>query len=489
MMEIPAIVQSPSAIPQAHGAPGAPRGERGIALIVVLLLMAVLSGLATGFAMNGNIEVQMGTNEVYYAGARAAAEAGLNRAIVQIIADNTTEWLAGADGAIDAGTPTAAVNADNGKLTFLLGGAPGPYALDAAGEYTYDVEILDDDNDLLYAVPLNSSQITQMSEDDNIFTDDNDKLILRATGFGPNGTTVRIARVLASDTDPINMVNSNFDAAIIVNGNFEMNGAITVNGSSGSVHANGNLSKTGVSGTITGNATTSGTYSGGIMATGATTSGAPTVNVPDIQASNYEHLATYKLSSTGAIYTKDAFGAWNTTACTTSACKGIGWTSSISGGVATWSTGKTPTEATYYVEGNVSIGPTSGSANKAVSIIATGNIDVNSNQAKLTPFANSIQFVTNGDLTINASDLDVDASVLEGEIRVRGQMDAGGNMEFQGRVIVQDVAGAGSAVANGATRIHGSVEFTYNGTLDDEATVSIPGATTYTNNISGWMEQ
>jgi type II secretory pathway component PulK len=56
--------------------------ERGIALIVVLLLMAVLSGLATGFAMTGQVEVQMGTNEVYYAGARAAAEAGLNRAIV-----------------------------------------------------------------------------------------------------------------------------------------------------------------------------------------------------------------------------------------------------------------------------------------------------------------------------------------------------------------------------------------------------------------------
>ena len=31
------------------------RSERGIALVVVLLLMAVLSGLATGFAMNGKV--------------------------------------------------------------------------------------------------------------------------------------------------------------------------------------------------------------------------------------------------------------------------------------------------------------------------------------------------------------------------------------------------------------------------------------------------
>src|SRR5215213_4298333 len=75
-------------------------GEHGIALNVVLLLMAVLSGLATGFAMTGQIEVQMGTNEVYYAGARAAAEAGLNRAIVEVINDSTTNLLAGQDGLV-----------------------------------------------------------------------------------------------------------------------------------------------------------------------------------------------------------------------------------------------------------------------------------------------------------------------------------------------------------------------------------------------------
>ena len=35
------------------------RSEKGIALVVVLLLMAVLSGLATGFAMNGRIETAL----------------------------------------------------------------------------------------------------------------------------------------------------------------------------------------------------------------------------------------------------------------------------------------------------------------------------------------------------------------------------------------------------------------------------------------------
>ncbi len=100
------------------------RSERGIALVVVLLLMAVLSGLATGFAMNGKVESSMAVNEVYYAGARAAAEAGMNRAIEAIRMDTTTNLLAGVDGAVDpAVAVTAGVNADNGNVAFLLTGA------------------------------------------------------------------------------------------------------------------------------------------------------------------------------------------------------------------------------------------------------------------------------------------------------------------------------------------------------------------------------
>ncbi|HWI17422.1 MAG TPA: PilX N-terminal domain-containing pilus assembly protein [Vicinamibacterales bacterium] len=464
--------------------------ERGIALVVVLLLMAVLSGLATGFAMNGNIEVQMSTNEVYYAGARAAAEAGLNRAIVEITdpANNTRDWLAGDDGAFDNGNLAATSNADNGQLDGVLLAA-GPYALDAAGQYTYDLEILDDDNNTLYPQAITTAgannQLTEMGEDGLLFTDTNSRLILRATGFGPSGTVVRIARVLEVTPAGGNPIVSSFDAAIIVNGDFEMNGNITVNGQSGSVHANGNLSKTGASGTITGNATTSGTYSGPAVASGATMSGQPTINLPDISSAAYQHHATYKLASNGNVYTRAANGIdWNTTACTTATCKGLGWTHS--GG--TWSTGKNPTPETYYVEGNVSIGPTQGTANKAVSIIATGNIDVNSNQAKLTPYANNIQFVTDQDLTINASDLDADSTIIEGEIRVRGQMTAGGNMSFQGRVMIQN-ENVGSPVATNGSRIHGSVTFTYNGTLADEAEIVLPGTPTFSYNMRGWIEQ
>jgi hypothetical protein len=145
---------------------------------------------------------------------------------------------------------------------------------------------------------------------------------------------------------------------------------------------------------------------------------------------------------------------------------------------------------TYYIEGSVDIGPTSGGSNKAVSVIATGDINVHGN-AKLTP-ANSdkVQFVANGDLEIvNGADLD-DPTLIDGQILVRGQFEGGGNMEFQGRVIVQDVHGLGNLVADGGNKIHGSVKFTYTGGIEAIGTPFLnPGATTYTYDVYGWMEQ
>jgi hypothetical protein len=469
------------------------KSERGIALIVVLLLMAVLSGLATGYALTGQVEVQMATNEVNFAGARAAAEAGLNRAIVEIVGDTTTNLLAGQDGLWSA-TPADASNDDNGRLDFMLGGA-GPYALGTTGQFSYTVEIFDDDNPVLYEGGLESGQITTMEENANIYVDANKRVILRATGFGPNGTEVRISRVIEHNptSEITGSTTTSVNPAILVNGDLELNGAITVSGTNetnniyGSIHVNGDVEKTGSGGTVTGSVTASGTADLGTFTPGGEFGGGrPTVNVPDIHASDYIGLADYKLvvvAGVGQVQTLQS-GAW--AQCTTSACKNTGW--AYSAGV--WSLGKNPGVGTYYVEGDVDIGPTSGSSNNSVSVISTGSINVHGN-AKLTPENDqSIQFVADGDIEIvNGADLDSPA-LVDGQIMVRGQFEAGGNMEFQGRVMVQDVDGVGNLVDDGANRLHGSVRFTYTGTIDPIEVV-IPGTmtTTYFNNVSGWMEQ
>ena len=242
-----------------------PRSERGIALVVVLLLMAVLSGLATGFAMNGHVESSMAHNEVYYAGARAAAEAGMNRAIEAIRVDTATNLLAGVDGLVDPGVAVGAgVNADNGKVGFLLTGA-SPYPLDAAGHYTLSIEIFDDDDPRLYTTALTGAQLAAMAiapgpaENGNGFTDTNDQLIIRATGFGPSNTVVTLSRVLLSQEDVV-VPPPSLNPAILVNGDLDIGGNITIQGLAGSVHANGDLLIGGNSASITKNATASGKY-------------------------------------------------------------------------------------------------------------------------------------------------------------------------------------------------------------------------------------
>src|SRR5688500_4282758 len=119
------------------------RSENGVALIIVLLLLAVMAGLTTGLTLNGQTEIAMAHNETYYAGARAAAEAGMNRAVEQIIASTDIDLLA---------IPTVP---DIGN---------GPF--DLTDEYSYRYEILDDDDPSLYPVALTGDQLAAMGENE-----------------------------------------------------------------------------------------------------------------------------------------------------------------------------------------------------------------------------------------------------------------------------------------------------------------------------------
>lgn len=486
----------------------AARSERGVTLIIVLLLLAVMTGLATGMTVNSQVEIAMASNEASYAGTRAAAEAGMNRAIEAIMADTGTNLLAGADGAVNAANPAAAVNADNGNIAFLLGSV-GPYALGA--RYSYTIQIFDDDDPSLYTTALTAAQLDDMGgdgpggivEDGTGYVNNNDRLILRVTGLGPNGTVVRVGRVLQSvDFTPTTNTTTLANPAILVNGDLSLKGSLNILGSEGNVHANGNLSLNGNSATVMGDATSTGTFTANPNWTptggGEFGGGRPYVNVPEIKASDYKNQADFILTAAGTITT-------NPLNVCSSGCPPMPthWTFSA----GTWSlNGNNATTGTLYVEGSVSISgnpPGGGPSNLiALSVIAEGSINI-TGRPKFTPEnAAKIQFVTNGDLTIGGNaDLD-DPTQVEGQIMVREQFEVGGNPEFQGRVMVQNVDGATNAY-DATTKpwgrrqgsiltsntIHGNMTVTYNGTLGTiSTTTTSTGATTYTNNVSGWME-
>lgn len=466
------------------------RSEKGMALITVLLLLAVVSALTTALAMSGQTEVTMASNEVYYAGARAAAEAGLNRAVEHLNDTPSLNLLAGADGNANA-------TADNG-LVPVVGSAT--YPVTAGSLYSYTVRVLDDDDPTLYATPLSDPQKNVMGEmtTNSANISDNNVLILRATGFGPRNTRVVVQRVLNVTTIP-NIVNQVIqfasNPAILVNGDLSISGSMVVGGSQGNVHANGNVSGSGSSYDVHGNLTATGNFSGNVHADGLVAPNMPAINVPEIKASDYRTLADYVLSSTGTIISA------STGLPCTSGCPS-GWT--FSGGA--WSaSGSMPSSATYYVEGPVSIHGTGNNAMTSLSIIAEGNITLTGNGRFRPENSSGIQFVTNGDFKLGGNVTADEANVdMDGQILVREQMDIFGNSNFQGRVMVENRNGASNAYnaltnPNGrrgadsfsANDLRGNMTVTYNGGLGEivsTQTIQVNNPPTYTNNVAGWIE-
>ena len=454
-----------------------PRSEHGIALIVVLLLMAVLSGLATGFAMNGRVEVAMASNESYYAGARAAAEAGINRATEAIRADTTHDLLSGFDGVVDELNAAAAANADNGDIGYMLNGAP-PYAL--AGEYTYSIEIFDDDDPQLYTTALSNDQLIAMGNEDGTgFVDLNDQLILRATGFGPGNTMVRISRRILSQENITVTPPTEANPAILVDGDLNITGNITVEGDEGNIHANGDMTISGNAAGVSGDATATGDFTAndGWHAGGTQGGGKSNINVPEIHASNYIGHADFILHDDGTVTLGDGV----------SGCGGscpTGWTWSGT----TWSSDNDISAGTFYVETSVTMSGNPGKkgAELAVSVISEGSISITGTPKFKPENDEKLQFVTEGDLIIAGNvDLD-DPTAVEGQILVREQISISGNPEFQGRILVQNADDEFDDVTTNS--ISGNPTITYNGTL---GAIPVPGATLtdYTNNITGWMEQ
>jgi hypothetical protein len=473
------------------------RSERGVALVIVLLLMAVLSGLATGFAMNGQVEATMAHNEVYYAGARAAAEAGLNRAIAAIRLEHDRSLLSGQDEAVNAADLDAAENDDNGDLGLmgLLTGA-APYALgDPLGQYSYSLEVLDDDDPRLYnGVALSALQLDEMcsdvpvacAEDGNPTTDQNKKVVIRATGFGPSNTTVSLSRILLTtiDVDPASTINP----AILVDGDLVIDGNIDLSGLEGNVHANGDLTIDGNSASVSGDATASGDFyaNDNFTAGGTQGGGYANVNVPDVTAQDFLDIADFILHDDGSATLA------NGTACG-APCSDWTWEPpAVVGGTGKWKiTGNSAPAGTFYAETSILIsGSPSLKGNQALemTLISQGSIKITGSPI-LTPDTTNngerIMFVANGDLFIGGNlDADIPNPQVEGQIFVKEQLHMHGNPEFQGRIIVQNDANEFDDVTENS--IGGTPNITYEGTLPG---YEVPETTTYTYNATGWIEQ
>ena len=450
--------------------------ERGAALIAVLLLLMMVSGLAAALVVNGQTQTLISRNERAGTQASAAAEAGLNHAVevaTTFIADWNANGYASADAAVDALllgpdglSGTVANDADNGSLGTRAG-------ISAAEEIPLGTK-------LTVTPGINAQYEAFVMDDDatapdepggSVYDDENGKIIVRATGYAENDTKVVLEAILSE----LEL------GAVVVNGDLDISGGVSVEGSGGSVHSNGDLVIHGAATTVTGGITASGSYTGGHLGTG----GAAEVAVPEIDASDYLGDADYILTSAGTM-TDQA----ETIICDTGG-GGKGGTAchewSFDSVHGEWSLGSdAPPDGTYYVEGPVKITGSAGTSGKSakggksakaatpihLSIIAEGSIDISGSPtiAAETPH---LLFVTDGDLEISGS---LDATSGGGQMLVHEQVKITGNLSAIGQLIVEDAAVSVDGLVT-TNDISGNVTITYNGDL---------GTGTFT--VTGWRD-
>jgi hypothetical protein len=109
---------------QAQGLRGA--GERGIVLVLALLVMVILSILGITLLTLAGTEHTVATNEFFSEGALSAAEAGIDRGLNQLSANPTTSVVA---------YPTSGTQIDLAATRFSY--RSGPRTPDAPAPLTY----------------------------------------------------------------------------------------------------------------------------------------------------------------------------------------------------------------------------------------------------------------------------------------------------------------------------------------------------------------
>jgi hypothetical protein len=429
------------------------RSERGSALLGVMLLLMLMSALAAALAVSGETETLISRNQTSGARAQAAAEAGLSHAL-ELATTFIFEWknngFGSADAAIDsllAGVDgDGASTADNGGLNARTGIAAGEdipigtlLSLNGEPNITYSAFVLDDDA----TAPAGRPENADAADDLNKF------LIIRATGTGPDNTSVTVEAMITSFPFP----------AVATNDDLDLYGSYQVLGSSGGVHTNSDLTGSGTSGTIDQMATAVGTYTypdPDIDGYG----GAAELPIPPVNASDYLPQADYILKSDGTML--------NVGTGTIQASPANFWT--FDAGTQTWSlAGNNQVAGTYYSETDVTVSGNHsdpldpwGTNSVAMTIIAEGSISVQGT-SNFRPDTHGVLFVTDEDLVVLGNP---GASFVAGVMLAHEQIEIGGNSSINAMILAEDAANVSSLITGNS--VHGSVVITYNGDLSND---------------------
>ena len=151
------------------------RSSRGMALVIVMFLLMILSGLSAAMITSSQTELMVARNAVSSAQAAAAAEAGLNHATelaIPFVMQFAANGFADASGAMtglirgpDGLTGSLASDADNGSFENLgIPRSPAQVALGGAFGVAYEARVFDED-DPARGVTLTVADVARIGED------------------------------------------------------------------------------------------------------------------------------------------------------------------------------------------------------------------------------------------------------------------------------------------------------------------------------------
>ena len=223
------------AMPSSQHAGRSLASSRGMALVTVMFLLMILSGLSAAMVTSSQTEIMVSRNAVSSAQAEAAAEAGMNHAtelaipfVVQFAANGFADASGAMTGLIrgpDGLTGSPASDADNGSLENLgIPRSPAQVALGGTFGVAYAARVFDED-DPARGVTLTAADVARIGEDGDPTTDANSTMVIQATGYAPDNTRVTLEITIAD--------NAAVMPALVLGGSLDISAKATFTGSQG----------------------------------------------------------------------------------------------------------------------------------------------------------------------------------------------------------------------------------------------------------------
>ena len=406
-------------------------GETGVALIMVLIALFVITLLGFALTGMGMVAMTMTTNDREGAEAFYIADAGIEHAKALLLSQGWNSF----DGFLQAGDGVACSGDELATAPGLPTIITAPYApvaelVPAAGRPfppagTYWVAVCDD-----HQVESTTNNPPDLPNNDPN-ADVNGTILVRSTGIGRDGATATLEILLGRRELP----------ALLVCGSLRLNGNPEIMGDAGGIHADGTLEINGnpcaeqyfsSSGSIN----QSGTPQGGAACSAGAEdlrSGEEPIDCPVMDFPGLRPQADYILANDGNIYDQGGnpvvLPGWN-------------WDP---GGVR-WVAGNDIPQGTYYAEGSINISGNPGSGPPGtpplpLTLIADGYVEISGNPTIIPKIGGSPPYavVAGTDLKMNGNP----ANAYTGVFYAGDQIDFGGNPQIQGQVIAANQGDCG----------------------------------------------